>query len=513
MKVSVSDVRRLLRALGNPRVLRRDPLASRLPTSDLNTSIREILAVVSSSPGDAVTTERRRRAAHIIERCDLQGCGHKEVAEQLGLSRRQFYRDRLLALEVLATELERRAGGVPGRVEAAEERIPFEIADAFLGLGRFDDAHHALSHLASSAATGDQRLRALARILESACESGDRERVRRSSEELERAAQSVPSRATATNARVNLARALVEDVFGSADDARARREAEIARLRAASDRDDDLYETLAVGLVQSASAARVQGEFRNALAHLREAEELTMRLPRSSMMLRAQIPNELGATLMLAGETSAATAEYRRCVAFSREHGLMRVAVCSTLNNFVLDHWQGHTAEVYGPAAAMLDTARSVLSREELARISLLVAQIALSANRLNDALALVNEVKRAHSDIRVVIPRAILAETEVYLKTGNYVRAVRLASDAVAAARDAQELSLLGVALLYSAEAYAASGNRAKATATVHDALSTLERAGSHHVLARAQRLSSALCRRSGSKAPRIPSSPYPYS
>jgi tetratricopeptide (TPR) repeat protein len=494
MKVSPRAVRALLRALGDPRALRNDPLAKRLP-GDVRASIRASLASVASPSGVAALAERRRRAARIIERCDLDGEPHDVVAAELGLSRRQFYRDRQLALELLAIELETSMGPTADAyVETSEHRIAVEVADALLGIGRFDEAQRAFERIATSAASGDDRLRAAARALETACERGDTICIRRTLDRLESATATIASVSVSARARATLARTLAEDALQLHTDAQARRETALGELRSARDFGLDECEALATGLVHAASAARERGEFALALTQLNEAQAVAERFTHASVFMRAVIPNEIGVTSAFAGSMDSAADAYRRAVTFARERGIMRIAVISALNNLVIDHWQGQTTRIYPAASALLAAARPLLSREETARSALMVAQMATSANRLDEALALLAEIKASHGDLELVAPRVLLTEIEVRLRTKDFVRAEHLAGDVVALTRGNEASPLLGVALLYSAEAYAARGNRRRATATVRDALFALERTGSAHVYARAQRLSSRL-------------------
>ncbi len=112
--MDTSDARRLLRHLNDPRELRKSPLAQRLlerealPRAQANAAVaaqlREIvaraLARMEPSPASVARSAGYDRRLHaILTRCDLAGEKHEVVARELGLSLRQFYRDRGSAFE------------------------------------------------------------------------------------------------------------------------------------------------------------------------------------------------------------------------------------------------------------------------------------------------------------------------------------------------------------------------------------------------------------------------------
>lgn len=98
-----------MRDLDEERALRENPLlASYAGDSHDRLRARVLRAVERLDPGLAATTssERQYRLHQIVVRCDLNGQSHKEVADVLGISRRQFYLDRRAAFLLLADSLE-----------------------------------------------------------------------------------------------------------------------------------------------------------------------------------------------------------------------------------------------------------------------------------------------------------------------------------------------------------------------------------------------------------------------
>ena len=118
-----SDVRRLLRYLNDPRELRRNALVAHLfesqgertPKAQANVAamarLRELLKRAlerlephaESSPRAAA---RDRRLYTILMQCDIAGEKHETVARELGLSLRQFYRERNAAFARLQDSLQ-----------------------------------------------------------------------------------------------------------------------------------------------------------------------------------------------------------------------------------------------------------------------------------------------------------------------------------------------------------------------------------------------------------------------
>jgi hypothetical protein len=95
--------RRVLRELDDERALRASPLLSHISKEALgHDRLRAhiLRALEQLDPGSRSDPESARhlRQYAILLRCDLERAPHKQVAAALGLSRRQFYRDRRAAL-------------------------------------------------------------------------------------------------------------------------------------------------------------------------------------------------------------------------------------------------------------------------------------------------------------------------------------------------------------------------------------------------------------------------------
>ena len=100
------EIRRLLMNLSRPRALDRDPVALSLQRALGSSSPRSAVAdVVERTFSESETAARLERT--VIEQCDLQGRGTREVARELHLSLRQFFRYRARAMAAIAATLSR----------------------------------------------------------------------------------------------------------------------------------------------------------------------------------------------------------------------------------------------------------------------------------------------------------------------------------------------------------------------------------------------------------------------
>ena len=508
MSVTAPDVRRLLRTLGNPVALKRDELAARLVgrgkndpaamqerADRLTALVRASLASMCTHAGSQGSNERMRRAARIVERCDLDGASHAAVAREIGLARRQFYRDRALALGTLAIELDdllrARTPYVTTAVDAV--RLAFEAAETMVGVGRYDDAENVLGRVLASAGNAGDRVRAAARLLEAAVESGERARERRALDR-EGAQRALLVDAPAT-ARLRFELARLQTSAELSAPAEARRVHLLDELRALTDAGDERWEVLAVGLSQRAGAAHTRGDFATALASLHEAEALLRRCEAPPLTLPALLPNLLGVTLMMLPQSlDAASEQHKRAIALARPRGLLRIVVASTLNDFAIDLWEGRAERVLTPAMEILETARAITSSDEFGRLSILVAKIAMGAGRLDAALGLLDAVRDDDENLPRLRPRVLLAKAEALLRAGQFERASAAAGQALDAIRGSGELSLIGTALLLDAEALMGAQRLGSAREALDQALETLQLTGSAHVLDRAQRLAERL-------------------
>jgi hypothetical protein len=144
MEATPGVVKHLLRNLYHPVALRRDALANAIrlfhrqnPASrpfdetDIRLVQRFALWCVTALDAEQHTLRgalQRRRQRVIIEHYDIGGQPRDHVASGLGISLRQFYRERQIALQRLADSIADalRLGERNGAVHSDEQRVPVE---------------------------------------------------------------------------------------------------------------------------------------------------------------------------------------------------------------------------------------------------------------------------------------------------------------------------------------------------------------------------------------------------
>lgn len=502
-------VRHLLRHLNDPQELAGNPLTSDIFRDRIRSGLtmRDALRLVreavtqcidriTQSEGDSVVRERNSRAATILRRCDIDGAAHAQVAAELGLSRRQFYRDRSLALQLLATEMEDRIQTPQSGSAAAADlaTLAYESVEALLAVGQFDHAKAALERISRSACAPEDRIRACCDLVDIHCEDVRHAGAAQALESAREIWSQLPqSRSATASARMALANAQYATLLCNHANAEHHRREGLASLRGMA-HSPAVAELLTRTLLADAASLRERGDQRAAIAALDEAEaSLDPRRP-SSLLLEALILNEKGAAFMLLpGGLSDASRLHQRAAQLARERRFMRIALASLLNDCAVDHWQGKTKSALAAAREVLEAARGVAFTQEFARMAMLVSSFALAVKETNTALDLLAEAKQFAQDGGSLHSRALLSEARLHLQTGSHRRAIELASEACGAVESAGARALLGTALLYAAEGYAALGDR-RAIGAVTQAIAELERGGSPFNLCRAHRLAGKL-------------------
>ncbi|HEX8806215.1 MAG TPA: hypothetical protein VF741_04660 [Candidatus Aquilonibacter sp.] len=137
----LSAARRLLRELDDERALRANPLLCHLRKAAighdrLRAHILRALAQLDPDSRTGPESARRARQYTILLRCDIERAPHKDVAATLGLSRRQFYRDRRAALLAFATNV--RAPQTLMRIETETHDARLLYIETLRDRGRHD---------------------------------------------------------------------------------------------------------------------------------------------------------------------------------------------------------------------------------------------------------------------------------------------------------------------------------------------------------------------------------------
>jgi hypothetical protein len=124
----IVNARKALQLMDDERALRSNPLLAHLDVRLSHDRLRAhvLRALEWLDPGSRAdaASERRARLHTILLQCDVQRAPHERTAATLGLSRRQFYRDRRAALLAFAGALrEVHAIAVPATTEPRDVRL------------------------------------------------------------------------------------------------------------------------------------------------------------------------------------------------------------------------------------------------------------------------------------------------------------------------------------------------------------------------------------------------------
>ena len=188
------ELARLLRRLDDPESVRRNPLVAGAfgrpragrAAVDGNVTLLRIRAAVLSAVATLDTHVNARnvhfaRQRTIVTRCDLRGEKHAAVAADLGVSLREFYRERRRAFERLLANLESNLRETQQPVRALPTRFELDLDRVanFRLVGAFGAAFALLERIASEAADPSDGVRALCYGVEIASDIGDNECARR----------------------------------------------------------------------------------------------------------------------------------------------------------------------------------------------------------------------------------------------------------------------------------------------------------------------------------------------
>lgn len=507
---AVRHVQHLLRHVDDARALRRNPLVTQLFDDDADgtnaLACRSAVAHVRTkilTAAKMLLSERAegrrsadaaRRQYQIIMRCDLGSELHRVVGAELGLSHRQFYRERLRACARLAELL----ADAPTPLEQTVQALPTEFelrlncAAGLRNHGQLDAALTLLNTLAAESATPEDRIRAWCEVAAVQCDAG---RVQQAREALDRAwrvhgcMDLSEDRREICAAEIHRVMSAVDWASGSLREGMAVNDHALAALHSSgalnSERGIELAALITISL---ACQYREMGNTGTSLGLLEQARDLVERLRDPAPALRASLSGNIATTYALTtGGISAALDQLRRQLEFVKTYNLQRESVdaLATLCLVYVQRRDFSAALKYGRSALAL--ARTISSAEDFAYCALNVSRVETMCGRGTSALNLVGEVRSRIEPEGTMGIFADMSEAEALLSMRAYARGLKLA------ARCAAKFELLGMerylgsALRIQAEALAALGRIREAAAAIDSALEVLERRGHMFSLAQA--------------------------
>jgi tetratricopeptide (TPR) repeat protein/ribosomal protein S14 len=131
-------IRHLVRHIADPSELRKNPLvAERLAGArpdEQQAFMLQLRAMIRAALPEG------SRAARIVQRCDIEGASHKAVVHELGISRRQFYRERARARELIVEAIRAQPNVTVGKTRRETYLEEIETLHELVNQGRTAEA-------------------------------------------------------------------------------------------------------------------------------------------------------------------------------------------------------------------------------------------------------------------------------------------------------------------------------------------------------------------------------------
>jgi hypothetical protein len=458
-------------------------------------AILSAVATLNAEGTEANVHFARQRA--IVTRCDLRGEKHSTVARDLGISLREFYRERRRALERLLILI--RSNLAPPQQPARSLPTGFELEMDHVAnlrlVGDFKGVFTQLDRIAREAGTPDQGVRALCYAVEIAADVGDDERARVFFERALTCASEFATDPAPAELDIQMASAYV--AWQGTDVAHCSQSLELAaiaveQLPPAADRHEI---RAAVGILfRYAEIACLNGEASKALTSLARARRLLDRTRHKPASMLGQLFLELGVVHALVSGGMPRAIEYALEALAIFEAGQDPGGVAGAtamLCSHLTACGDFARARYFGKAA--LQIALTTGSTAEFADKALILSLAESFGGNARQGLAL---ARRACAAVEggLFEVRGPIAVAEAYLRLGNAAEALSVAERVGRYAQARGMLRYTGIASRLAADAHSALGNRAAARSEAESAVAALEAHGHPHSLCRAYETASRL-------------------
>lgn len=484
--------RHLLRHLRQPRELSRNPLAhDAFATAGSGTALGTIAARVCSAlrtmdgPQPSAHTWQRVRHTAILLRVDVQRHDPVSVATDLGLSSRQFHRERGIAHERF---LDAYRSAISARPTSSSQNLPRQLVERAASLadsGEVASAIPLLEDVASSADPSD-RCAALIHLGEIDAWSHRFDRARRRAHDARALLAAIPF----TNDRYDeLADGL------AALDLLARwftlGPVAVGRTKAAEDLDSKRGPRETV--VRAAAALR-KGEAGDALELLSRLQSFTAILPAAvvadALTLQAEIADFFGK------EESVSETLFERAASLAAANGLHGRALYAT-------HQLASTRWMHTRSALDRRAYRSLVDGIDPALSPRLRSYLIFSAADVEVAIGHPRRALQAANVAASVSTNHYESSSAQGLAAGALMRLRRIddagaqAAQAAESARKDGHARVLSLAQRVQALAYLSQGRRRAALAAIEESIECARRFSSTHVLAQAKAIRGLIARR----------------
>jgi tetratricopeptide (TPR) repeat protein len=452
-----------------------------------NSAVRDYFSA-SSAEGDAQAIDRIKTVVDgavarlpqlqrtIVRRCDLAGEMHRDVAADLALSVRHFYRLRARAIAAVDRAL---ADGLRIAQTSAPRLDPLDVllshAEAFEQAGSPEEAIARLARGAAGADVSAARVTLECRIANVYANSGDIERAStRVAAAAAAAAVLAPELRSTATLEVKVTQAFVDAASGDSLKVLADSSHLVTELRrlVAQGSGPRLVEALVVVLTLQAERSRDVGLLSVAIAATDEAGEVLQRSDATRPILRLLSRHQALAALCLVPSAQQAAL-----------HDLASLSIEAARSGFVRESAliAGGVASLYralGVPRMVLEVALPVLAavRETCGRsnAAIILSDVAAAYSALQQydaALELLNEVDQLAT---TCYARAIINLRRAELAHGR--RNFDDAADSALTARDAfltiGNSRLAATSMCVLAEAFEAQGRGRKAAETIAESL-----------------------------------------
>jgi len=497
-------VRHLLRHLNDSAALRKNGLVGSLFGQERTRRRRNDREVVDRIREMVLTLGRRiledpdlgaraRRWYEIIVRCDIGGELHKLVADELAIGMRQFYRERRLAREYLARELQRElkhAATETTSVEADAFAIACGNVAALRNAGQTAIAASRAQTIFASADDPHRQILAASFAVELLADQNDHFQAQTVVDEARRIlSQSELAEHRASYAlRLDAAEARLLWDAGSLQRARAMDRTIAQNIDSSAGTSDHAFREFAIeALYRIAWRDLSVGEYGDAERTVATANNLVESLADPSAHVRAWSLISTGTLRNIRDGNDGAAALFSEALDVCQRNGLSEDAIHAIIALSVGQQLRGNLPAAVKTAASVIEHAEHMCAPVTFGLYCLRLAEAYASAHDAAQAAAFAQRASTSVRGVQLAQVIAHLIGADAYLSQGAFALALKSAS--VAESEAGRELNhrMQGSALRIIAEAFYGLGHASEAREYIASSIELLERAGHPFSLRRA--------------------------
>lgn len=476
VKDAARACRQILQHLDEPSVLATNLLLRdhHHDAAQLTPYLRSTLRTLALQLGE------RERA--ILLRCDLGGEPHKKAACALGLSMRQFYRERAAMTSRLAamlTEQFRDGGARAAAIDVAG--LELARATAMQHGGQRSMALRLLQSIVASNAAPDVRLAARCERLTMLTEESAFACAYAELAALDADRAQAGDASALVEARVNYARWYLLWCGGHDADARKLADRGVEPFVLSSGVQGRVSKEFAASaLTMLARQAFICGRFQDAWARLERAHDILALLHDPPVWTRIEalvLTGVFYAVMRTSGQH--VPAELPEAAALAVQHGLSELVVIAAMGVSMDEQMRRNHASALARMQNLLSLAREAASRLNFAHVCLHLAQLQAESGDGDAALRLLADARDAFPVRNYAWTYNNVVASMAYAALHDFLRARQAATEAACAARSQGNASVEGIALLALAKSLVGLNARSEAVDVAHSAIDRLETHG----------------------------------